>query len=139
MPPAQTILPRWKGFNLLEMFTLGNAGVFREHDFRWISDWGFDFVRLPMSYRWWTTPDSLTTFKEEALEQIDSALEYGRKYGIHVSLNFHRAPGYSVNPDLIEPCDLWKDSEAQEAFCAHWTMFAQRYRGIPDGTTASTW
>jgi len=130
MSSTQTILPRWKGFNLLEMFTLRNGGAFHENDFRWISDWGFDFVRLPMSYRWWTIPDTVTAFKEEALEQIDTAIEYGKKYGIHVSINFHRAPGYSVNPDMQEPFDLWKDAQALDAFCTHWTMFAKRYRGI---------
>jgi len=26
-----------------------DTAPFREADFQWISDWGFDFVRLPMS------------------------------------------------------------------------------------------
>ncbi|MHC4486913.1 MAG: glycosyl hydrolase family 5, partial [Planctomycetota bacterium] len=50
---AQTVLPRWRGFNLLDMFTMRRKGDFQEDDFRWMRDWGFDFVRLPMCYRLW--------------------------------------------------------------------------------------
>ena len=50
---AQTGLPRWRGFNLLELFSRAGpedrrSGAFREDDFRWIADWGFDFVRIPL-------------------------------------------------------------------------------------------
>ncbi|MHC4096831.1 MAG: twin-arginine translocation signal domain-containing protein [Planctomycetota bacterium] len=50
---AQTALPRWRGFNLLDMFTMRSKGDFQEDDFRWIRDLGFDFVRFPMCYRLW--------------------------------------------------------------------------------------
>ena len=46
-------LPRWRGFNLLEMFSPSSNGDFKEDDFRWITDWGFDFVRLPLCYWLW--------------------------------------------------------------------------------------
>ena len=42
------------------------------------------------------------------------AVEFGRKYGVHVNLNFHRAPGYCVNPPK-EPFDLWTDEKALDA------------------------
>ena len=51
---TQTVLPRWRGFNLLEMFTPECDGDFQEDDFSWIADWGFDFVRLPACYTLWT-------------------------------------------------------------------------------------
>ncbi len=127
---AQTVLPRWRGFNLLEMFTVNSEGNFREDDFRWIADWGFDFVRLPMCYLLWIEGDDIYKLHEPMLEKIDRAVSLGRKYGIHVSLNFHRAPGYSVNPEREEPFNLWKDEEALEAFCFHWQLFAKRYLGI---------
>jgi len=50
---AQTVLPRWRGFNLQDMFTMRSRGDFPEDDFRWIRDLGFDFVRLPLCYRLW--------------------------------------------------------------------------------------
>lgn len=133
-------LPRWRGFNLVEKVTAfdpsqaasrSNANVpFREADFQWISDWGFNFVRLPMSYCCWSGPDRWRELDEPVLEQIDQAIEFGRRYGIHVCLNFHRAPGYCVPPMPAERFNLWKDQEPLEAFCHHWETFARRYRGI---------
>ena len=128
---VQTVLPRWRGFNLLEMFSAERAGEFRKDDFCWLADWGFDFVRLPMSYRVWTEPGDPLAVREAPLENVDRAVTLGEKYGVHVCLNLHRAPGYCINRGELEPFDLWKDAEALDAFCFHWDLFARRYRGIP--------
>ena len=50
---------------------------------------------------------------------------------MHVNLNFHRAPGYCVNPPK-EPLDLWSDEKALEACAFHWAHFAKRYKDIPN-------
>ncbi len=128
---VQTVLPRWRGFNLLEMFTTRSKGDFHEDDFRWMSDWGFDFARIPMCYTLWIRDDDVYDIYEPMLENVDHVVEYGRAYGIHVDLNFHRAPGYSVNREREEPFNLWQDQGALDAFCAHWQLFARRYVGIP--------
>ena len=104
-------LPRWRGFNLLEKFWGEHQGPFVETDFAWMAEWGFDFVRLPLSYRCWADVDDWLNLDEDVLKEIDEAVEFGRKYGIHVNINFHRAPGYCVNPPK-EPLDLWGDEEA---------------------------
>ncbi|MFQ6035860.1 MAG: glycoside hydrolase family 5 protein [Sedimentisphaerales bacterium] len=127
---AQMVLPRWRGFNLLGMFTMRSKGHFPEDDFRWIRDFGFDFVRLPLCYRLWIEDGDDYNIKEPMLEKLDRAVELGDKYGLHVSLNFHRGPGYSVNREFKEPFNLWKDQAALDAFCFHWRMLAKRYRGI---------
>lgn len=126
------LLPRWRGFNLTEKFTLGNNRPFSEENFDILAEWGFDFVRLPMDYRCWT-PDPENqpeAYDEKNLREIDQAVAYGAQRGIHVNLNLHRAPGYCVNPPP-EPLDLWTDPLAQERAAAQWRLFAQRYRGIP--------
>ncbi len=128
--PAQSKLPRWRGFNLLEMFTVRSEGDWREDDFRWMADWGFDFVRLPLCYTLWIEGDDALKLHEPGLEKVDRAVELGRKYGLHVCINFHRGPGYSVNRERQEPYNLWKDEAALEAFILHWTTFAARYKGI---------
>jgi endoglucanase len=125
-----TKLPRWRGFNLLEKFTLAGNAPYRETDFDWIRDWGFDFVRLPMDYRCWTPTDDPYHMEEKKLKEIDTALQYGRDRGIHVCLNFHRAPGYCVNPPK-EPLDLWTDTEALKRCEFHWAALARRYKGAP--------
>ena len=127
---AQRVFPRWRGFNLTHFFTKNSDQRPHEDYFRWMRDWGFDFVRLPMSYETWTEADDWYKVRESTLAKIDRIVEWGRRYGIHVSLNFHRGPGYCVNPPA-EKKSLWKDAEALEAFLWHWRLFAKRYRGIP--------
>jgi endoglucanase len=123
-------LPRWRGFNLLEKFQADENRPFVDTDFQWMSDWGFDFVRLPMDYRCWTDKKDPYRLDEKVLAEIDQAVEWGKKYGIHVDLNLHRAPGYTVASPK-EKINLWKDEEAQKQFDFQWAAFAKRYRGIP--------
>ena len=143
-------LPQWRGFNLQEKFThkpdewLGIApqwGMsnepFRKSDFEWIAEFGFDFVRLPMSYKCWSDENDWYKIKEEKLEEIDQAIEYGMQFGLHVSINFHRAPGYTINDILFkeehkEAKSLWDDQEALDACAFHWRLFAERYKEIPN-------
>jgi len=125
-------LPRWRGFNLLYLFQArrqtGPVEI-PEDDFRMIADLGFDFVRIPMDYWFWIEPnwrqsgrpsrDDVLKIVESGLEPVDRIVEFGRKYGIHVSLNFHRGPGYCINDAELEPFVLWRDAEAEEAFVHH--------------------
>lgn len=148
----QTVAPRWRGFNLLGMFcsesskehgrwnydahgkkVIQTSGHFEEEKFRIISDWGFDFVRLPLSYRIWGDVNDPYKIDEAKLEKLDEAVYWGEKYGLHVNICLHRAPGYCVNNDepVPEPFDLWQDKEAQEAFAYHWCEIAKRYVDIP--------
>ena len=131
--PTAARLPKWRGFNLLEKFSANKEGnpPFRESDFDWLGQWGFNFVRLPMSYRCWADPDHWLQLREAELRDVDQAVEFGGKYGVHVNLNFHRAPGYCVNPPA-EPLDLWKDAAALDACSFHWAQFAKRFKGIPN-------
>lgn len=123
-------ISQWRGFNLLEKFTLRGNAPYVEDDFRWIAELGFNFVRLPMDYRCYTEGDDWLKFKESVLQDIDQALAFGEKHHIHVCVNLHRAPGFCINPPE-EPTNLWTDEKALNAFVAHWVMFARRYKAIP--------
>lgn len=128
-----TSIPRWRGFNLLEKFIASNSNdPFKESDFALMAELGFDFVRLPMSYRCWADPSDWKKLDEKTLKEIDQAVEFGKQYGVHTNISFHRAPGFSVDRSLKEPFNLWLDEEAQQAFDYHWNHFAQRYKGIPN-------
>jgi endoglucanase len=75
--------------------------------------------------------------REEPLKQIDRAIDLGKRYGVHVNLNFHRCPGYCINGREQEPADLFtgtaaQRAKAQEAVIRHWQAFARRYKGIPN-------
>jgi len=123
-------LPRWRGFNLENMFFVSGHRPFSESDFRMIHDFGFNFVRLPMDYRIWIVNGDWTQINEKALQDVDQAVAWGEKYHIHVCLNFHRAPGYTVAKPP-EARSLWTDEEAQRVCTLHWAAFAKRYKGIP--------
>lgn len=134
---------RWCGFNLLGMFVCTREGRpkplrrrncpghFVEDEFRWISDWGFNFARLPMDYHWWEKEGDWRTIEDGALRALDEALSWGERYGIHIQMNFHRAPGYCINAPA-EPMDLFRDAEALEVCAEHWAYFARRFRGVPN-------
>jgi len=137
-------LPRWKGFNLLDWFSPApprnpqGSNRTTEDDLKWMADWGFDFVRIPMAYPRYLsfdrtrdiTRDEVCNFDPKILEEVDQLISNAHKYNIHVSLNLHRGPGYCINAGFHEPFNLWKDKEAQDAFYAHWQMWAERYKGI---------
>ena len=146
----KSINPTWHGFNLLEYFSTDpdwmkyfpykNDGLFQEDDFRWIRDWGFNWVRLPLDYRFWTDPQDLLKIQEEKVEPIDRAVRLGEKYGIHVNLCLHRAPGYCILDTMDEALtgihitkeksSLFTDPKMLDAFAYQWSYFARRYKGI---------
>lgn len=144
--PTKNKLPRWKGFNLLDFFSPTpprNPGsdVTTDDDLKWMSDWGFDFVRIPMAYPRYLsfdrsrdiTKDEVCKFDPKMLEEVDKLIFMANKHNLHVSLNLHRGPGYCINAGFHEPFNLWKDKEAQDAFNAHWAMWAERYKNISSG------
>jgi endoglucanase len=137
-------LPRWKGFNLLDYFSPVpprnlNASKTTEDDLKWMEDWGFDFVRIPMAYPRYLsfdrskdiTKDDVYKTDPVVLDEIDKLVFMAQNHGLHVSLNLHRAPGYCINAGFHEPFNLWKDQDAKDAFNFHWRMWAERYKNIP--------
>ncbi len=106
-----------------------------------MSDWGFNFVRIPMAYPRYLSfdrtkdiaKDEVCNFDPKILEEIDQLIFMAHEFKLHVSLNLHRGPGYCINAGFHEPFNLWKDEEAQSAFYSHWKMWADRYKDItPD-------
>lgn len=137
----QTVFPRWRGFNLLGMFcsqasniNRGRApGYFIEEDFQIIEDFGFNFVRLPLSYRVWGDVHDPFKVDEARLAPLDQAVEYGIKHHLHVNICMHRIPGFCVlhgDEPEEETLNLWKDEKAMDAAACHWRAIAQRYTEI---------
>ena len=136
-------LPRWKGFNLLDFFSPNRPGnrnysATTREDLKWMADWGFSFVRIPMAYPRYLSFDTtknitkqeVYNFDQQVLDEIDQLIHMIHENGLHVSLNLHRGPGFCINAGFHEPFNLWKDKDAQEAFFAHWAMWAERYKSI---------
>ena len=92
-----------------------------------MAEWGFNFARIPLSYWCWTSRDDWYAIDEKRIAEIDRVVELGRQYGIHINLNFHRAPGYCINPPH-EEANLFENEEALKACEYHWQLFAERYK-----------
>lgn len=144
LPVGRNKLPKWKGFNLLDFYSPNptpSPHPTTEEHFKWMRDWGFDFIRIPIAYPHYLqfdrskdiTPDQVYQTDEKKLEEIDHLVDLAHRYGMHVSLNLHRAPGYCINAGFHEPYNLWMDAAALDAFCFHWNMWAKRYKSVsPD-------
>lgn len=139
LPDEKNSLPFWKGFNLTDFNTpdFDKQRVFtKEEHFNWMKDWGFNFVRLPIAYPYYVkfdrskniTPAEVYQINQVAVDKIVNLIHLAFKYNLHVSLNLHRAPGYCINAGFIEPYNLWKDQEAQDAFYFHWNMWAKTFK-----------
>lgn len=123
------------GFNFLWMFSQWDKDTppappaLEELDF--MAEYGFNFVRIPTDYRFWTNGYDYLNPNEAIFENyIDKYLEACTKRGLHMSLNIHRAPGYCINRNDLEKHSLWTDIEAQDGFTFLWETFAKRYKGI---------
>ena len=96
-----------------------------------LARFGFNFVRVPLDYRFWTDNFDYLQPNEAVFRSIDQYLIACRARGIHLSLNLHRAPGYCTNRNDLERHNLWRDEIAQQAFIFLWETFAVRYRDVP--------
>jgi aryl-phospho-beta-D-glucosidase BglC (GH1 family) len=143
-------LPRWRGFNILDFMSSRPLNIARqttknlsnEQDFKWMSDWGFDFVRIPIQYPCYInfdagqdrtkkiTPDEVLSFNEKAIVEVEKLVYLANKNNLHVNLGLHRVPGFCVNAGFNEPYNLWKDEIAQKALYAHWEMWAKRFKNV---------
>ena len=124
-------LPYWRGFNLPVSYRGRRRALFDERDFADVADLGFNFLRVALNYHDWTDPADPRNLKEPVLKQIDRAVELGKQHGIHLLLDFHIAPGFGqITPP--EKTNLWTESEPAELCAYQWSVFAERYKGIPN-------
>lgn len=129
-------MPRY-GFNFLWMFIWepGRAPVPPdEQALDFMAAFGFNFVRVPTDYRFWTRDFDYFHPDEQVFAALDRYLEACQARGFQMSLNLHRAPGYCINRNDLERHNLWVDPVAQDAFVFLWETFARRYKGVPSGS-----
>lgn len=79
----------------------------------------------------WSSEDNWYSINDKVLKEIDQAVEWGKQYGLHVNLNFHRVPGYCINAPK-PPTNIFEEEAPLEACAFHWKTFAERYKGIPN-------
>lgn len=96
-----------------------------------MAQFGFNFVRLPTSYRFWVQDFDYFNPQREVWNYFDRYLAACTSRGLHLSLNLHRAPGYCINSNHLERHNLWLDPLAQDAFVFTWQELARRFWGVP--------
>jgi aryl-phospho-beta-D-glucosidase BglC (GH1 family) len=124
-----------RGFNLQGMRRAGPNVGFKEEHFKWMKEWGFNFVRMPLDYRCWVKDRKSANreiIDEAGLKPLDAGIAYARKHGIVAMICLHRIPGeYCVAHVDPEPGNIYKDADCLRAAVLHWTMLARRYKDVP--------
>ncbi|MBS7614865.1 cellulase family glycosylhydrolase [Candidatus Bathyarchaeota archaeon] len=101
-----------------------------EKDMALLSEWGFNFVRLPVDYMFFENDDNPGIYDEKKLAYVDRAVSWGEKYDVHVNLDMHELPGYGISQvasdQMYKPL-LWDNEELLKRSENIWRMFAKRY------------
>lgn len=101
----------------------------RENDFRFISESGFNSVRVPFHYG--LIEKSPYRYNAGGLVYLDRALAWGKKYGLGIILDLHAAPGaqnHDWHSDSDGNANLWKSKTNQKRVFALWEFLADRYK-----------
>lgn len=121
----------WCGFNTDLIFP--DRGRTSEEDLALASEWGFDFIRIPVHHVIFERDDSPRTYMEEGLSYIDKAIGWCEKLGLHADLNMHHLPGFGISfPGAGIPITLWTSEEMLRRVENIWRMFAERYKSKGD-------
>ena len=102
-----------------------------EEDFKTISAWGLDHIRLPIDYELVENTEGAPL--EKGYERIRQAAQWCKKYNLNMILDLHKTAGYSFDIGYKE--SGFFDSDAlQERFYKLWERLAQNFATIFDGT-----
>ncbi|MBQ0041723.1 MAG: cellulase family glycosylhydrolase [Lachnospiraceae bacterium] len=96
----------------------------KEEDFKTVSEWGADHVRIPVDYNLVETKEG--AYKEDGFAYIQNAINWCEKYNLNMILDLHKTMGFSF--DVGEQEDGFFNNESyQERFYLLWEQFAKRF------------
>ncbi|KXA94031.1 hypothetical protein AKJ65_05645 [candidate division MSBL1 archaeon SCGC-AAA259E19] len=104
-----------------------------EEDVALLSDWGFNFVRLPVDYMLFESDERPGVYDEDTLSYVDRAISWCVDYDVHVNLDMHHLPGYGISDYAADPLyepRLWSQEDLLERSEKIWRMLAERYSHI---------
>jgi hypothetical protein len=114
-----------------KFFELYRKNYVAEKDIELIAEWGFNHVRLPFHYEFFSPIDSPGVFIEDGFEIIDTLLIWCKKNNLYLILDMHCAPG-GQNAGNISDSDgeakLWAHSADQDRTVDIWKRIAERYK-----------
>ncbi|MBR4644059.1 MAG: cellulase family glycosylhydrolase [Bacteroidaceae bacterium] len=111
---------------------------FGEADMKFLAEQGFNTLRVPMHYKYFTLPIEKEpvageqTWVQEGFDRIDSMCVWAERYNILLILDMHACPGGQSSGDI---CDydsskpsLWESEDNRTKLTALWRKIAERYK-----------
>ena len=111
---------------------------FCEEDMKFLAEQGFNTLRVPMHYKYFTLPIEKEpvadeqTWVQEGFDRIDSMCIWAERYNILLILDMHACPGGQSSGDI---CDydsskpsLWESEANRVKLIALWRKIAERYK-----------
>jgi len=104
-----------------------------EFDIQQIASWGMDHIRLPVDYPVIEAEGQPGTLDPRGIHYVENCLEWCQRYGLHLILDLHKAPGYTFTNTLeagpMNPNTLFSDEAMQARFISLWEELTRRYLG----------
>ena len=95
-----------------------------EDDVKAASSWGIDHIRIPVDYDLVETRDGV--YREQGFVHIQNAVDWCKKYRLHMILDLHKTFGYSFDDGEGET-GFFYNKDYQERFYRLWEEFAKRF------------
>jgi endoglucanase len=116
--------------NTTEFFELYRKNYVSERDIELIAEWGFNSIRLPFHYQFFSPIDSPGVFIDDGFRIVDSLLVWCKRNNLYLILDMHCAPG-GQNSGNISDSDgeakLWTIASNQERTIEIWRHIAEYY------------
>ena len=103
-----------------------------EEDFKKVSEWGLDHVRIPIDYNVLENEDG--SYKSAGFERIAKAIGNAEKYGLNVVVDLHKTAGFSFDAGEAES-GFFENEKYQERFYRLWEELAKHF-GDKSGNVA---
>lgn len=97
----------------------------KEEDFKVLSTWGIDHVRLPFDYN--ILENEGGGYNEKGFERLDRAIGLAKKYGLNIVLDLHKTAGFSFDSYSENEHGFFESEEYQERFYKLWEQMAQHF------------
>lgn len=98
-----------------------------EDDFKIISEWGLDHVRIPVDYN--LIEDEAGNYIDKGFTYIDKAIEWCGKHNLNMILDLHMTYGFCFDSHYGQT-GFFDNEDYQERFIKLWENFATRYGNV---------
>ena len=96
-----------------------------EDDFKKLSTWGIDHVRLPVDYNLLESEDG-KSYLEEGFDRVSRAVGLCKKNGLNIVLDLHKTAGFSFDKGEAQS-GFFSDENLQERFYRLWEEISRRF------------